>query len=83
MPITCGSYRLGVYGFLDSSALREAGIKANRGLRDQRSALEWIQENIEGFGGDPERVAFVGESVGGGKQLCEPNSPSTDKHGHC
>ncbi|KAF2843909.1 alpha/beta-hydrolase [Plenodomus tracheiphilus IPT5] len=61
----CGSYRLGVYGFLYSSALRDAGVKANRGVRDQRTALEWVRENITGFGGDPERVTLVGGSAGG------------------
>ncbi|OAL42550.1 para-nitrobenzyl esterase [Pyrenochaeta sp. DS3sAY3a] len=59
------NYRLGVYGFLYSSALRDAGIKANRGIRDQRTALEWVGENIAGFGGDPEQVTLVGESAGG------------------
>ncbi|EXJ86766.1 hypothetical protein A1O3_03720 [Capronia epimyces CBS 606.96] len=59
------NYRLGAYGFLDSSSLREAGVKANRGLRDQRTALLWIRQNIAGFGGDPEQVTVIGESAGG------------------
>lgn len=59
------NYRLGVYGVLYSSTLRDAGVKANRGIRDQRTALEWVRENIAGFGGDPEQVTLVGESAGG------------------
>ncbi|KAH7344399.1 Alpha/Beta hydrolase protein [Pyrenochaeta sp. MPI-SDFR-AT-0127] len=63
------NYRLGVYGVLYSSTLRDAGVKANRGIRDQRTALEWVRENIAGFGGDPEQVTLVGESAGGVGQL--------------
>ena len=61
------SYRLGVLGFLSSNELREAGYKANNGIRDQRTALLWIKRNIAGFGGDPQNVTIGGESAGGGK----------------
>ncbi|TAQ88709.1 hypothetical protein B7494_g2955 [Chlorociboria aeruginascens] len=58
-------YRLGSYGFLSSSEIREDGI-ANAGLLDQRAALEWVQRHIESFGGDPRQVTIHGGSAGGG-----------------
>lgn len=49
------NYRLSWLGWLYSRDVPEAGI-ANLGLRDQRLALHWIQEDIAAFGGDPEKV---------------------------
>jgi carboxylesterase type B len=46
------NYRLNGFGFLASYKVQAEGI-TNLGLRYQWKALEWIQENIEGFGGDP------------------------------
>ena len=57
---------MGVFGFLTSNELRQAGFKPNNGLRDQRVALKWIQKHIQDFGGDPENVTLSGESAGGG-----------------
>jgi para-nitrobenzyl esterase len=54
------NYRLGCEGFL---FLDDA--TANRGLLDQIAALEWVQENIGAFGGDPGNVTIFGESAGG------------------
>jgi Carboxylesterase family len=47
--------------------MQEAGYKPNNGLHDQRLALEWVQKHIAGFGGNPNRVTYMGESAGAGK----------------
>ncbi|MBI1214497.1 MAG: carboxylesterase family protein [Alphaproteobacteria bacterium] len=60
------NYRLGVFGFLDVSVLGGedyAGSHSN-GLRDQKTALEWIKDNIEAFGGDAGNITIIGESAG-------------------
>jgi carboxylesterase type B len=53
--------------------MRKEGYVANNGLRDQVNALRWIKKFIGGFGGDPENLTFIGESVGSGKYLSFPN----------
>ncbi|KAF2148646.1 alpha/beta-hydrolase [Myriangium duriaei CBS 260.36] len=58
-------YRLNVFGFLSGAELKKNG-DANAGLLDQRLALEWVQQHIRRFGGDPHRVTIVGGSAGGG-----------------
>lgn len=57
------NYRLGAYGWLGGSEVVKAG-PGNWGLLDQRLALEWVADNIAGFGGDPSRVTIFGESSG-------------------
>ncbi|XP_015520819.2 esterase E4-like isoform X1 [Neodiprion lecontei] len=56
------SYRIGPLGFLSTGDEVASG---NWGLKDQVLALEWVQKNIKYFGGDPDRVTFVGASSGG------------------
>uniref|UniRef100_A0A670YMM5 Carboxylic ester hydrolase n=1 Tax=Pseudonaja textilis TaxID=8673 RepID=A0A670YMM5_PSETE len=67
-------YRLGILGFLSTGSQEAPG---NWGLLDQVAALQWVQENIEAFGGDPSCVTIFGESAGGfsvGAQILSPLS---------
>lgn len=57
------AYRLGPWGFLQSQQVSGSG-NTNMGLRDQRLALHWINENVAAFGGDPFKVTIWGESAG-------------------
>eukprot|EP00438_Fugacium_kawagutii_P011358 Skav212536 [mRNA] locus=scaffold1851:139617:140364:+ [translate_table: standard] len=53
------NYRLNVFGFLGTDALRQrdpSGSTGNYGMQDQRLALSWVRENIAAFGGNPEKV---------------------------
>jgi hypothetical protein len=59
------NYRLGAFGWLSGATLEQAGGDSNAGLYDQRLALEWVQQYISFFGGDPKRVTVMGESAGG------------------
>ncbi|MBX7432087.1 carboxylesterase family protein [Mycobacterium sp. Y57] len=59
------NYRLGTLGFLAHPALGPPGAVGNYGLSDQQAALQWVRDNIESFGGDPDRVTLAGESAGG------------------
>jgi para-nitrobenzyl esterase len=62
------NYRLGPFGWLSHPALQDSDNpkdnSGNFGTLDIIKALEWIQENIEAFGGDPNRVLIAGESAG-------------------
>jgi len=62
------NHRLNVLGFLDLSAYGEQyQYSANHSILDIRVALEWVQDNIENFGGDPDNVMIFGQSGGGAK----------------
>jgi para-nitrobenzyl esterase len=60
------NYRLGVLGCVDLSSLATPDIRidSNVFLRDLVLALEWVRDNIAGFGGDPGNVTIFGESAG-------------------
>ena len=55
------NYRLGAFGYLYAPELGTV----NAGLQDQLTALRWVHENIEQFGGDPENITIFGQSAGG------------------
>ena len=54
------NYRLNALGFSFIP-----GITSNIGLLDQITALKWVRDNIENFGGDPANVTIFGQSAGG------------------
>jgi len=61
------NYRLNIFGFFahpELSAEASYHASGNYGLLDQQAALQWVQDNIEQFGGDPSRVTIAGESAG-------------------
>ena len=64
------NFRLGIFGSLNLSSLNgyteEYKDSINLNVLDQIRALEWINENIENFGGNPENVTIFGQSAGGG-----------------
>ncbi|KAK2848029.1 hypothetical protein Q7C36_009711 [Tachysurus vachellii] len=54
-------YRLSITGFFSTGDKHAQG---NWGFLDQIAALQWVQQNIESFGGDPQSVTIAGESAG-------------------
>jgi para-nitrobenzyl esterase len=63
------NHRLNVFGFTNLGQLldREFTTSGNSGMLDAVAVLKWVNQNIEGFGGDPANVTIFGESGGGGK----------------
>jgi len=73
------NHRLNILGFLDlSGANSKYAQSANVGMLDIVKALEWINDNIEEFGGDPSNVTIFGESGGGGKVGTLMSMPSAN-----
>lgn len=61
------AYRLNILGFLAATPLSntQGGHSGNYGIQDQLMGLQWVQENIRNFNGDPSRVTLAGQSSGG------------------
>src|ERR1700760_1346094 len=72
------NHRLKVLGFLDVSGIGGAAYEdsVNVGMTDLVAALRWVRENIENFGGDPDRVMIYGQSGGGSKVTTLMGRPS-------
>ena len=63
------NHRLSPLGYLYLDEIGGAGYAGagNAGMLDLVLALKWVRDNIEAFGGDPNRVMIFGESGGGSK----------------
>ncbi len=75
MVVVSINYRLGILGFGEWSAWPELQGVSNAGLRDQILALQWVQQHIAAFGGNPANVTLFGESAGGMSIACLLASP--------
>jgi para-nitrobenzyl esterase len=63
------NHRLNVLGylFLGDAGGSEFEASANAGQLDLVASLQWVRDNINAFGGDPNKVLIFGQSGGGGK----------------
>ncbi|GGE32175.1 carboxylesterase family protein [Streptococcus himalayensis] len=72
------NYRLGPLGFNPLPAIASGKDEASSGnftLLDIAAALDWVEENIETFGGDKENVTLAGFSAGGRDVMATLISP--------
>ncbi|GAB1257487.1 carboxylesterase/lipase family protein [Aurantivibrio plasticivorans] len=71
------NHRLNVFGHLYLGQFDEQfADSGNAGILDIELALEWVRDNIEQFGGDPDNVMIFGESGGGAKVTTLMTMPS-------
>jgi len=70
------NYRLNIFGFLADKSLGDHS--GDYGLQDQQFALQWVQNNIANFGGDPNTVTIFGESAGGSSVCDQIASPTAN-----
>jgi len=72
------NHRLNILGFFDVSEIGGSAYEdsVNVGMTDLVAALRWVHENIENFGGDPDRVMIYGQSGGGSKVTTLMGMPS-------
>lgn len=72
------NHRLGPLGFTNLAGVDAAKFAAsgNVGMLDLVAALEWVRDNISGFGGDPGNVTIMGQSGGGAKVTTLTAMPS-------
>lgn len=73
------NHRLNVLGCLNLEAYgEEYENSGNTGMADIVAALEWVQDNIEQFGGDPDNVTIFGQSGGSGKVVTLMHMPEAE-----
>lgn len=74
--LVSAGYRLGLLGFNALPALQNGpDATGSFALLDAAKALDWVQENIAAFGGDPGNVTAMGFSAGGRDVLAMLASP--------
>jgi len=68
MVLVAVNYRLGALGGAAPRGVTDSDgmeLKGNLHLSDQWAALEWVQDHVAAFGGNPDNVTVFGESAGG------------------
>jgi para-nitrobenzyl esterase len=74
------NHRLNAFGYLYLARLDPRfPDSGNAGQLDLILALQWIRDNIAGFGGDPSRILVFGQS-GGGAKIATLMGMSAAKH---
>lgn len=73
------NYRLGLFGFLPQTSDKTDRVH-NVGLWDQKFVLEWVQQHIHLFHGDPSQVTLVGEGTGATSIIHQLTSWSGKQH---
>jgi len=74
------NHRLNIFGFLHLADVGgdQWAQSTNVGMQDIVATLQWIRDNIENFGGDPDRVTIFGQSGGGRKTTTLMAMPSAE-----
>jgi para-nitrobenzyl esterase len=82
--VVATNHRLGLPGYLYLGHLGgdDYATSGNQGLLDIRDGMQWVKNNIERFGGDPNNVMIFGESGGGAKTSCLYAMPSAAPYFH-
>ena len=72
------NHRLNTFGFLNLAHVGgdDYAQSGNAGMLDIVAALEWVRDNIAGFGGDASNVTVFGQSGGGSKVTALMSSPA-------
>lgn len=80
--IVTPQYRLNAFGFMAGKPYADAAnagtVDLNPGLTDVTAAIDWVHDNIDAFGGDPDKVTIAGQSSGAfnvGAQLLKDGKP--------
>ena len=76
MVVVTVNHRLNVFGYLNVAEVGGDPSSGSAGVQDLVLALEWVKDNIAGFGGDPGCVTTFGQSGGGAKSGLVMTMPS-------